>query len=85
MHNQLVDGGNGAVCAGQKKEFTHIEHLGVENSGKTQGVGALLVAAAEHDQTALILVGQELDALDVLEWVEFLILLVEQDRVRLCQ
>lgn len=41
--------------------------------------------AAEHHQTALVLVSQELKAFVVLEWMEILILLVEKDGIRLCK
>jgi hypothetical protein len=41
--------------------------------------------ASKGDQTALVLVRQEFEALRVLVWVQVLILLVEENRVRLRQ
>lgn len=41
--------------------------------------------AAENHQATLVLVGQELEALVVLERVEILILLVKKDGIRLCE
>lgn len=38
-----------------------------------------LVATTENNHAAVILVGQEFNTLDVLEWVDVLIFLVEED------
>lgn len=41
--------------------------------------------ASEYHQAALVLVGQELEALVVLERVKVLIFLVEKNRIRFCE
>lgn len=41
--------------------------------------------ASEYHQAALVLVGQELEALVVLERVKVFIFLVEKNRIRFCE
>lgn len=69
----------------QEKQLAHIQHLGIKDPHQRHAVRPLLVAAPEHHDAAIILVGQELEALDVLERVDVFVLLVEEERVWFCQ
>ena len=87
MHSKVIHSRDSLlrIRRGEEHHLAHIQHLRIEHTNQRHAVGSLLVAASEHDKTALILVGQEFEALGVLERVDILVLLVEQDGVRLCQ
>jgi hypothetical protein len=85
VHRESAHFGDLVVGVSEEEQLAHVENLGVEDASERQTVGPLLAAAPEDNHAAVIFVSQELDALDVLEWVNIGVFLVEEDRVRRCE
>ena len=89
MHGEVVHGGDGILLLlarrEQEQHLAHIKHAGIEHAHQRYAVRAFLVAASEDHEAAFVLVGQELETLGAFERMDVFVLLVEEDRVWLCQ